>query len=606
MKTKKILAILISCLLLIGVAVGFTASAADETTVNIVAANVSYDGATRILYTVDAQNLASGSKVQIVFSSDENVAAPSGKLDAAAYEFVSASFGNLTVGGKTYKAVYSDGFEPVEINKKVYAIPVVTDDDDNVVATGNKVGFSVYDYLMTRLAGEYTPEQYLLYVATLDFSGSVQYAEKVTEGKDPAYGYVDAYYGLKIVNADGSVTTQSFREPTEYQFIAPRSFNGKLFEKFVDANGDAIEDADFNKITVVLNKPGYTYVKAVYGETDAVSATIPAGYSETLANPDATPATVKGGSDYYVESGVTLAAGASATLAFNPDVATVTLTENAGKITVSDGVSSFEMANGATLRVEYTVINTTTKKGVLFYYVDGAYVAKSDVTSTANATFTGVTAAAVAGNFTVDGVILGYKAGNVIYSPGTDATVTAEHDGNNKYFVYNKATYNQASAGNLKYYIDGDVAVNKTVFETKMKIKKWFSADWRQFIELSWTQWDGNKTHIMGKMRIRFEDTSTLKIIDVNNASSVLETITLPKALANDEWFDLRIETVSGTDAYVKIYINDELVHTKTSFNTASPYGEYKSVNVREFTFAPYDLGNGSISMYDTKFYPAK
>lgn len=600
MKTKKILAIVVSCLLLIGVAAGITASAADAPTVAVSEVNLSYEGAIRLLYTFDTENLAAGQTVKAVFSANADTKVADGKFDASAYDYVGTAF---NMDGET--AVYSGGISPTVMTAPIYVIPVVTDSADNVVAVGEKVCFSIYDYCMARLGGEYTPEQYLLYLATLNFGGSIQKGQTALGAEKPANGYADEYYILSVMSGDGSVTEYKFEEPTEYQLVAPRSSNGKLFDSFVDNKGVKYENADFNKLVVSLDKPGYIYVKAVYGNEDAVSATIPAGYSDTLPNLDATPATVKGGSDYYVESGVTLSAGASATLAFNPDVATVTLTENSGKITVTDGVSSFEMANGASLRIEYTVINTTKKTGALFYYVDGAYVAHSNVTSTANATFTGVTAAAAAGDFAVDGVILGYKAGNATFSPGTDATVTAEHDGTNKYFVYNKATYNKATAGTVKYYIAGDAAANKTVFETKVKLNDWFSNDWRKHINLSWTQWDGSKTHIMGKMRIRFESANTLVILDPSVATNIKETITLPTAIANNEWFNLRIETLSGQGAYVKIYFNDELVYTKTSFSPSS-YSEYSSVAVREFNIAPADTSSGSISFCDTKFYAVK
>lgn len=590
MKTKKILAILISCLLLIGVAVGFTASAADETTVNIVAANVSYDGATRILYTVDTQNLASGNKVQIVFSSDENVAAPSGKLDAAAYEFVSASFGNVTVGGKTYKAVYSDGFEPAEINKKVYAIPVVTDAGDNVVATGNKVGFSVYDYLMTRLAGEYTPEQYLLYVATLDFSGSVQNAEKITEGKDPAYGYADAYYGLKIVNADGSVTTQNFREPTSYEIKAPKGYNGKLFEKFTDENGAAYEEANFNLLTVSVDKLGYTTVKMVYGDTeismDGVTAT--AGNNATLANNNSI--TVNGGSEFYIDGDVTLAAGTSATLAFNPDVATVTLTESNGVVTVSDGVSSFEMANGATLRVEYTVLSTTNLTGVIFYYVDGEFVAKSDVTSTANTSFTGVTASATAGEITIEYAVVGARNSSImsVANHATNTKATFEFDANgNKYLVISKSAIN-LSMGQINFAYGGEKKAH-AVFEAKMKLTGGlYNSEWRNYIDFNLrTDHATGNIAVAPSSRIMIQKTS-VKFANVATAT------TLNTPIADDGWFDIKFDVVTGSEC--NVYVNGQLVGTISLSGNTNKFGY---IYIEPST----DAGTSSIAIMDTKFY---
>lgn len=593
MKTKKILAIVVSCLLLIGVAAGITASAADAPTVAVSEVNLSYEGAIRLLYTFDTENLAAGQTVKAVFSANADTKVADGKFDASAYDYVGTAF---NMNGET--AVYSGGISPTATTTPIYVIPVVTDSADNVVAVGEKVCFSIYDYCMARLGGEYTPEQYLLYLATLNFGGSIQKGQTALGAEKPANGYADEYYILSVMNGDGSVIEYKFEEPTEYKLIAPRSMNGKLFDSFVDNKGVKYEAADFNKLVVDLDKPGYVYVKAVYGNVDAVSATIPAGYSDTLPNPTATPATVLGGSDYYVESGVTLSAGASATLAFNPDVATVTLTENAGKITVTDGVSSFEMANGAALRIEYTVINTTKKTGALFYYVDGAYVAHSNVTSVANATFTGVTAAAAAGDFTVDGVILGYKAGNAELKDGSGATLVAEYDENGKYFVYDKGKEDTA-AGAVTFVIDGGAAANKTVFETKMKIGAYLADHWRKCIDLNFHQYAGGKDHFFAKMRIRFTSNSFV-IMKSQNGTTVSETVALPETITSSDWFDFKIETVSGAEHFINFYVNGELIYTKTSFTTDLEYG---TVAVQKITFKPIDSGTGSFSFRDAEFY---
>lgn len=588
MKTKKILAIVVFCLLLIGVAAGITASAADAPTVAVSEVNLSYEGAIRLLYTFDTENLAAGQTVKAVFSANADTKVADGKFDASAYDYVGTAF---NMDGET--AVYSGGISPTVMTAPIYVIPVVTDSADNVVAVGEKVCFSIYDYCMARLGGEYTPEQYLLYLATLNFGGSIQKGQTALGADAPANGYADEYYVLSVMNGDGSVTEYKFEEPTEYKLVAHRSMNGKLFDSFVDNKGAKYEDADFNKLVVNLDKPGYVYVKTVYGNVDAVSATIPAGYSDTLPNPTATPATVNGGSDYYVESGVTLSAGASATLAFNPDVATVTLTENAGKITVTDGVSSFEMANGAALRIEYTVISTTKKTGALFYYVDGAYVAHSNVTSTANATFTGVTATAAAGDFTVDGVVLGYKAGNAAWGYGSGAVVTAEFDGTDKYFVYDKAL-DTTVAGNFSFGAEDGSLLNYAVFEAEMKLtKNFYSSSWRNALDVYTRKTDGGG-----------EVTFTRFIIQKSTVSIGGVVTTLDTPIADDGWFNLRIEIATGSavpkeNQRVAIYINDQLVYETTSL--LNDGGE----RVGRILFIPSDSAAGSISIKNAKLYDA-
>ena len=588
MKTKKISAIVVSCLLLIGVAAGITASAADAPTVAVSEVNLSYEGAIRLLYTFDTENLAAGQTVKAVFSANADTKVADGKFDASAYDYVGTAF---NMDGAT--AVYSGGISPTAMTAPIYVIPVVTDSADNVVAVGEKVSFSIYDYCMARFGGEYTPEQYLLYLATLNFGGSIQKGQTALGAEKPANGYADEYYVLSVMNGDGSVTEYKFEEPTEYKLTAPRSANGKLFDSFVDNKGAKYEDADFNKLVVNLDKPGVTYVKAVYGNVDAGSATIPAGYSDTLPNPTATPATVNGGSDYYVESGITLSAGASATLAFNPDVATVTLTENAGKITVTDGVSSFEMTNGAALRIEYTVISTSKKTGALFYSVDGAYVAPSNVTSVANATFTGVTATAAAGDFTVDGVILGYKAGNATWGYGSGAVVTAEFDGTDKYFVYDKAL-DTTIAGNFSFGAEDGSLLNYAVFEAEMKLtKNFYSSSWRNALDVYTRRTDGGG-----------EVTFTRFIIQKSTVSIGGVVTTLDTPIADDGWFNLRIEIATGSavpkeNRRVAIYINDQLVYETTSL--LNDGGE----RVGRILFIPSDSAAGSISIKNAKLYDA-
>ncbi len=595
MKTKKILAIVVSCLLLIGAVVGLTASAADAPTVEIVAANVSYDGATRILYTVDNSSLAAGQKVQIAFSYDENCAAPTGTLNPADFDFVSSSFGTVTVGGKAYKAVYSDGFEPAEINKKVYAFPVITDAQGNIVAGGARVGFSVYDYLMTRLgSGNYTDEQYLLYLATLDFSGSVQNAEKITEGKEPAYGYSDAYYGLRIVNGDGSVTLKNFREPTDYQIVAPKSSGGKLFDHFENENGEIIADADFNKLTVSVNKIGYATVKAVYGDIDVVSATIPAGNSATIPNPDSV--TVNGGSEFFIEGDVILSEGASATLQFNPDVLSVTLTEGAGKVTVSDGVSSFEMANGATLRVEYTVLSTKNLMGVVFYYVNGEYVTKSDLTSTQNSSFSGVSATTNAGVATFDAVSVGATSSIMtVGNSSANTTATFEYDENGKYVVVSKAAEN-TNYGSVYFTYDG-TRLQHAVFETEMKLTgALYNSGWRNYFLLNLQTLAGSSNLINPQITIQ-KNSFYIKGTGITTTTTTLDT-----PIADDGWFTLKIDVVSAlsadgvtTPGVLTIYINDQIVY-QGALNSTNKLG-----NVQ---FEPSDdAGESSIAFRNDKFY---
>ena len=63
----KIATLVLSCLLLIGAVIGISVSADDSPAVSIKAKNISYEGAVKVLYAVEAQNVPEGAKVQMAF-----------------------------------------------------------------------------------------------------------------------------------------------------------------------------------------------------------------------------------------------------------------------------------------------------------------------------------------------------------------------------------------------------------------------------------------------------------------------------------------------------------------------------------------------------------
>ena len=587
MKTKKILAVLISCLLLIGVAAGITASAADTPAVAIAQANISYEGATRILYKLNTANLAEGQTVKVGFAYD---------ADATEYDLVSDAF---DLGDA--KAAYSPGFAPADMTKKVYATPIVVDADGNVVAKGAAVGFSVYEYMMARFGGEYTPEQFALYMATLDFGGSVQAAAKATEGTEPENGYADEYYVLSVMDGSGAVTEYSYREATNISLKAPKGYNGKLFDSFVDNNGVKYEGADFNIYNFKLDKIGTTYIKYVYGDTDismeGITAT--AGNSATLVNPD-TSVVVKGGAEYYLEADVTLADGTVAALDFMANdtakIGTIYLNEADGKVTVTDGITSFDMANGSALRVEYVVISEVANTGTLFYYVNGKYVAKTDVPAVegaSNAGFASVVASATAGEIALDYATVGAKDGVITFTTTSISSVVYDYDpAYGKYFWYNK-TSDAAVGGNIKFEINE--AVNSgatTALEAKVKLTGNFIASgaWRNFMDLQF-QTDvigGRRYNIIGSGTARIAFTPTAFYWGGSATNGTAHTIS--NAIATGEWFDLKIEHV-GSKSYT-IYINGEAVYTASNGTAAMDI----------LTIVPAENGDGSIYMADIKY----
>ena len=588
MKTKKILAIVITCLLLIGAAVGITVSAAGEPTVSIHTANLSYEGAVRILYTLDTSNVGDDQTIKLVFSSNADVVAPAVNATLAyeSYDHVGEKVGIMNIDGTDYPVVLSDGFAPGEMTNKVYAIPVVVNADNTVAAVGAKVEFSIYDYCMARFGGACTDDQYNLYTALLDFGAAVQTAEWKSGVTGEPTVWADAYYGVKVMDGSGAVETKTFRAPTEHEIVAPKGYGGYAFEAFTDKAGTAYEGAVGNRLTVNVIKPGYTYVKYTYGDTEISMESIIAteGNSATLANPD-TSVTVRSGSEFYIDGDVTLAAGTTVALAFNPDVATINLTEADGVVTVSDGVSSFTMANGSSLKVEYTVLSTTNLTGVIFYYVNGEYVAKSDVTSTANSSFTGVTASVTAGEIKLDYVTVCATSSIMTVNNNVNyTTATFEYSENGKYLLVSKPTANQNQAsGNIGFTYDG-TRTNHAVFEARMKLTGYYyNSSWRNYIDVA-----------LQVLPDQYNIANPRFIIQKTTVSVAGTATTLDTPIADDGWFDLKIEVVSRSS--YTVYINGQQVYTATISSDNGNQLGYVSI-------APGKDGSGSVYIKDAKIY---
>ena len=97
----KTITLILSCLLLIGAVVGISVSADSETTVQIKYKNLAYEAAPQLVYYVDAQNLAEGDTVKVLFY---NAIPAEASIETAYY--VADSFGTLSVGDTDYAALH--------------------------------------------------------------------------------------------------------------------------------------------------------------------------------------------------------------------------------------------------------------------------------------------------------------------------------------------------------------------------------------------------------------------------------------------------------------------------------------------------------------------
>ena len=275
-RIMKVITLILSCLLLIGAAVGITVAAEDVApapTVEIAKKNIAYEGAIQMVYLVDANNLQDGQTVAISFNDGEYVKKPAGEID---------------LGGKTYKAVYSNGIVAKDYRKALEATPVVLDAEGNTVAEGAAVTFTAYDYAMTRFDGEsISGAQRNLYKALLDYSAAVQAVLGYTdETIAEVGGWADEYYKLTVddgeaqslrgKNFDGILTADRFIED-----------GAKGFTGWTDGEGNTVVGWTTLKVL-----PGTTVVKRNYADNNSALQTLdgltelPANATATLLNED--------------------------------------------------------------------------------------------------------------------------------------------------------------------------------------------------------------------------------------------------------------------------------------------------------------------------------
>lgn len=272
----KTITLVLSCLLLIGAAIGISVSAEDAPTVSIAYKNLAYEAAPQLVYYVDAANLAEGDTAKVLFFDAEPAEV---SVDAATY--ITESFGTLTVGEKAYAAFASDEIAPKNLRLALWAVPVVVNADGAIVAEGNAVKSSVFDYALARFNMAPTPDQLALYSALLDFGGALQevlYAQGTytEEELQKAGGFANAYYGVRndvvyngAVVEEGAVTY--YKKGDVVTLTAEMSYNTYgIFKGFLDENNDLVAEGAYTKADVVAGKPGVAVYKSEYTVTGTI------------------------------------------------------------------------------------------------------------------------------------------------------------------------------------------------------------------------------------------------------------------------------------------------------------------------------------------------
>ena len=290
-KNVKMLTLALSLLLVIGSVIGVTAFAADTPSVEIVRKNISYDGAVKTLYAIEAENIGSG-KVAVQFYSVD----PS--EEGATADYTKLASDKITLGEKEYDVVFSQGFRPTDLRKTIYAVPVILN-GSNVIAKGAAVEYSPYIYAMNRFDKEATADQLTLYTALLEYGAAVQRILSTPDEVTANGGYADEYYKVTVNSAvatklnetPATVTkTYSKAQVLAGEIVADATYGGESFVAWADANNDLLRTND-NTLTSLEIAPGANTFTALYGKYDIVryeesdfAEGNPAGFIETAYN----------------------------------------------------------------------------------------------------------------------------------------------------------------------------------------------------------------------------------------------------------------------------------------------------------------------------------
>lgn len=285
---SKIIALLLSCLFIIGALTGLVVSAEEGTeppvneeeippveeipvpTATIKYKNVSYEGAVKLLFYVESADLVEGQMVKLLLADNAEL------TDVA----VLSPIGKTTVGegeaAATYDVFASEEIAPAAIRAAVYAAAVVVDSEGTVVSESEILEYSVFEYCMDRYDAAPTADQKALYTALLDFSASVQTVLGYTdETIDQVGGWANAYYGVKI----NTVIDDEVVSVDKHYFTAAEigAVEEIPVEKFYTAGGgiarftDVVADRGFDAVAAgssvsvkVRGKVGFSSCELVY------------------------------------------------------------------------------------------------------------------------------------------------------------------------------------------------------------------------------------------------------------------------------------------------------------------------------------------------------
>ena len=288
-KYAKTLTLVLSCILILCCVLSISSSANTEPSVRIAKKNISYDDAPRIVYAVEAENIGEDDIVKILFSYSE-ISAPAvgATLEASDDEYINdAVEEKIIVGGTEYYAVFSNGTAPADMRTPIFAVPVVVDENNTVLAVGDSVEYSIFTYVTNMLRRGASVEQEVLFTTLLDMGAAVQKVlidSGIPSAVESAnkFGYADEYYDFLAYRGQGA----NKNEAQNYTGVTSTPSNmilgdGGITGNIGDANWTAILDnqtdayinigrnggSEGSTVTFKASQPAYNIDKQVF-ETD--------------------------------------------------------------------------------------------------------------------------------------------------------------------------------------------------------------------------------------------------------------------------------------------------------------------------------------------------
>ena len=199
-------------------------------------------------------------------------------------------FTSVTVGGKSYKVFASGAVLLQNLRKPYYAAISALSDDGSVIARGEIVRFSVFDYFLDLLATG-TEDQIALFTKLLNIGAAMQKQLLGTSlypntELTAAGGYSNEYYALTThTYVDGVLTdsdTAYYSAPTDVRLTAQKALDGAGFVGFTDKDGNALREhgdltsSSWNEYPYSVGKVGIAEVSLNYESGIA----LPVGYDK--------------------------------------------------------------------------------------------------------------------------------------------------------------------------------------------------------------------------------------------------------------------------------------------------------------------------------------